>query len=114
MTLDPATLNPDRYRYIPGETEVEDIDLDEVVIHNAVTGLRVTNADVEREAEELEQRYPGLKPGGKSLSGDGSHSPVLRVVVSKETRAKVDAAAEQENMSVSKWLRRLVEEKLAV
>jgi len=59
MALDPSRLILDRYRYIPGETEVEDIDLNEVVIHNAVTGLRVTNADVEREAGELEQLYPG-------------------------------------------------------
>ena len=113
MTIDPATINTTRYRYIPGETEVTDIDLDEVVVHHAVTGERVTEADIEREAEQLEQQYPGLRPGGKSLSGDGSHSPVLLVVVSKETRAKVDSAAEKEGVSVSKWIRGVLEEKLA-
>ena len=33
-------------------------------------------------------------------------SGLVLLVVSKETRDKVDAAAEQANMSVSKWLRR--------
>ena len=54
-----------------------------------------------------------LAPGGKSLSGDGTHSPVLRLVVSKDTRDQVAKAAADAGMSVSRWLRRTVEEKLA-
>jgi len=113
MTLDPTTIDPSRYRYIPGTTEVGDIDLDQTIVHDAVTGKRVTEDDIEQEAQQLEQRYPGLRPGGKSLSGDGSHSPVLRVVVSPDTRDKIEHAAKADGMSVSRWLRRTVEEKLA-
>ena len=99
--------------YIPGISEVGDIDLDKVVIHHAGTGERVTEADVEREAIELEKSRPWLKPGGKSLSGDGSHSPVLRLVVSTQTKNRITQAAQEEGVSVSKWLRRVVEERLA-
>ena len=59
------------------------------------------------------QTIHGLIPGGKSLSGDGSHSPVLRLVVSDVTKEKVAKAAAAEGMSVSRWLRSVVEEKLA-
>ncbi|MCL2482677.1 MAG: DNA-binding protein [Propionibacteriaceae bacterium] len=101
----------DRFVYVPGVSDVGDIDLDEEIIHDQ-HGQRITEAVLDQEAEQMARQYPGLRPGGKSLSGDGSHSPVLRLVVSKETRDKVDAAAEQANMSVSKWLRRVIEEKL--
>ncbi|MCL2736275.1 MAG: hypothetical protein FWD75_06550 [Propionibacteriaceae bacterium] len=59
------------------------------------------------------RRHPNLRPGGKSLSKDGTISPVVRVVVSKVTRDKVKAAAAADGVSVSKWLRRTIEETLA-
>jgi len=89
-----------------------EIDLDTEVVHDAVTGQRITNATIDRENDEIDRRY-GITPGGKSLSKDGSHSPVLRLVVSKDTKEKIGQAAAAEEMSVSRWLRRTVEEKLA-
>lgn len=98
----------------PGVTVVvdEELDLDAVVVINAATGRRVTEADVQAEARELD-RMRGLIPGGKSLSGDGSHSPALRVVVGAETALAVRERAAAEHMSVSKYLRRLIERDVA-
>ena len=90
-----------------------EIDLDTVTLHDPSTGERITNELIDRENDEIDRRH-GLIPGGKSLSGDGSHSPVLRMVVSDSTKEKVTKAAADEGMSVSRWLRRVVEEKLAV
>ncbi len=101
-----SSIDPSRYVYRPGESEVAEVDLDETVIHDAVTGERVTEADLDREAAE---RWPGLTPGGKSLSGDGTHSPVLRVVVSRETADRVKQRAYAQRMSVSRYLRSLIE-----
>jgi len=89
-----------------------EIDLDTEVIHDPHTGQRLTNALIDQDNDEIDHRY-GLIPGGKSLSGDGTHSPVLRLVVSKDTRDKVAQAAADAGMSMSRWLRRTVEEKLA-
>jgi len=59
--------DPARYTYTPGVTEVGDIDLDKVVVHDQ-SGRRVTEATLDAEFEEMARRYPGLRPGGKSLS----------------------------------------------
>jgi len=104
-----TTEDLSRYRFIPGVSEVGDIDLDKVVIHDQ-HGNRITEATLDQEYEEMAKQYPGLRPGGKSLSGDGSHSPVLRTVVSKDTQQRVKQSAHQAGMSVSKYLRRVVEE----
>jgi hypothetical protein len=89
-----------------------EIDLDAEVVHDAATGVRLTNALVEDENDRIDRRY-GLIPGGKSLSGDGSQSPVVRLVVSTATKEKIVRAAAAEGMSISRWLRRTVEDKLA-
>jgi len=85
-----------------------------------VNGQRVTTelinqmeARAMKGAKVPKKQRPWLKSGGKSLSGDGSHSPVLRMVVSVDTRDEVARRAAAEKMSVSRWLRRTVEEKLA-
>ncbi|MCL1922977.1 MAG: hypothetical protein FWG15_03805 [Propionibacteriaceae bacterium] len=88
------------------------IDLDTESIHDPITGEQITNDVMDKENDDIDRRH-GLIPGGKSLSGDGSHSPVLRVVVSKETRDHVQQAAREAGVSVSRWLRHTVEEKLA-
>lgn len=85
-------IDPARFVYRPGISEVDDVDLDQVEIHNAATGQRVTESDVAAEARELD-RARGLIPGGKSLSGGATHSPVLRVVVSEDTADAVRARA---------------------
>lgn len=51
-----------------------------------------------------------LRPGGKSLSGNGSHSPVVQVRVSERTRDKLRAIAEAHGMSVSKLSRKVLDE----
>jgi len=97
---------------LPRMEYVGQIDLDQEIIHNAITGQRMTNSVIDQENDETDRRY-GITPGGKSLSKDGTHSPVLRLVVSKDTKEKIVQAAALEEMSVSRWLRRTVEEKLA-
>jgi hypothetical protein len=54
----------------------------------------------------------GLIPGGKSLSGGTVHSPSIRVVLSEDTAADVKHRAELSNMSMSKWIRKLIEKEL--
>jgi hypothetical protein len=56
---------------------------------------------------------PWLKPGGKSLSGDGKHSPALRVVVAADTAKELRRRAEKSRMSLSKYLRKMIERELA-
>ena len=105
------TTDTSRYRYIPGVTPVEDIDLEETVIHDQ-KGQRVTESTLDAEAEGLRSRYPNLVPGGKSLSGT-QHSPRFQVVLPQDVGAKVIERAGEEHMSVSRWMRRLVERELA-
>ncbi|MCL2737209.1 MAG: DNA-binding protein [Propionibacteriaceae bacterium] len=82
-----------------------------------IDGQRATTAlfeQMEREAMTGARRPRSwLPPGGKSLSGDGKHSPRFQVVLGEATAEKVRQAAQRDNMSVSKWLRRTVEEKIA-
>jgi len=101
------------YRYIPGVSEVGDIDLDETVIHDQ-SGNRVTEADVEAEYQEAKRaRSNNLLPGGKSLSGGTTHSPRLHLVVPADSERRIKEEAKRADMSVSRWLRRTMEEKLA-
>ena len=100
--------DPTRYRVRPGSiTEATDVDLDEIDI--VIDGKRYTEAD----AGLIENRHRGLVPGGKSLSGGKILSPVLRPVVPEDTFNKVKAAAEEQGMSVSKWLRKFITDKAA-
>ena len=82
-TVDPVTdpekamTDLSRFVYVPGVSEVGDIDLDRQVIHDQ-SGRRVTESDVEREAAESERTRSWLKPGDKSLSGASAQSPRAR------------------------------------
>jgi hypothetical protein len=107
------TVDLNHYRYVPGESVVADIDLDQVEIHDA-SGRRVTEATLDAEAAELARLYPNLRPGGKSLSGAGTHSPRIQVVLSADSNAAVHRLAQAEGVSVSKWTRMLIERELAV
>jgi hypothetical protein len=101
-----------KYRYQPGVSVVEEIDLDQTPV--TVDGRPYTETDAAADAEQAARQYrAGLIPGGKSLSGDGSHSPTLRTVVSASTADAVRRAAADHHMSVSKWLRQLIERDLA-
>ena len=105
-------IDPTRYVVGPDSIDAGDIDLDEVVIHNAATGERVTEAMLEAEAIEMEKTRPWLIPGGKSLSGGTVHSPTLRTVVSEATAEKARAKAKARRMSLSKYIRGLIERDL--
>ena len=107
-----SSIDPARYRFVPGVSQVDDIDLDQVVVHDQ-TGRRVTEAVLDAEAEEMARQYPGLRPGGKSLSGDGSISPRFQIRLDRVTAARVRARAAAEGKSPAKLLRELVTADLA-
>ena len=111
-----TAIDTSRYVYIPGVTPVlddNDIDLDSLGLHDLV-GDPITEASLERDADEAERRQrAGLIPGGKSLSGGSTHSPRFQVILGEKTAADLRERANQANMSVSRYLRRIVEEKLA-
>jgi hypothetical protein len=107
-----SALDLERFRFIPGVSEVADIDLDETPVY--INGKLYTEADAERDADEAERRlHANLIPGGKSLSRDGGHSPALRTVVSEETARRVKERAKAAHMSVSRYLRGIIEQDLA-
>jgi len=110
-----TTIDPKRYVFQPGITQVldtDDIDLDALGLHD-MDGNAITEASLEGDADEAERTYSGLIPGGKSLSGDGTHSPRIAFVVSPIARDEIVRRAAAEKMSVSRWLRRVVERELS-
>jgi len=109
MTNNPKTAAD----YIIGDdTTIEDADLDQRKI--TYQGKRLTEADVlaldEEIAEGIARREANLVPGGKSLSGEGKHSPVIQTRVSETTRDKLQAIAAGRKMSVSKLSRQVLDE----
>jgi hypothetical protein len=103
-----------RHRIGKAHVEVVDVeDIDALGFHG-LDGAPITEVSLEAAADRAERRQrAGLIPGGKSLSGDGAHSPALRVVVSQETAALVRRRAAAQEMSVSRWLRGLIEREVA-
>lgn len=90
-------------------------DFDPQTDHYTFQGQEVT----EELAEKLERKaarsgVPSqLIPGGKSLSGGRVHSPRIQVVVSQKVQRNLKRDAKRRGISVSKLVRRLVEEKYA-
>lgn len=74
-------------------------------------GRPVTGDMIDEMAKRAERSGPpkGLVPGGKSLSGGHTRSPKVQVVLSRETEQKVRERADAEHMSVSHWIRRVLE-----
>jgi hypothetical protein len=103
--------NPADY-VIGDDAEISDIDLDQEEVY--VNGERFTEADAAAMAEELErtsrERSANLIPGGKSLSGDGTHSPIVQARVSASVRAKLDAIAERRGVRPSRLLREAIDQ----
>lgn len=102
-------MDPKDYEIDPAD----DVDLDREEIHT-VTGQRVTNAGAARMAVDAERRVKtrvaNLIPGGKSLSGDGAHSPIVQTRVPTVVHAKLQEIADGRRVTVSKVLREAIDE----
>ncbi|WP_040511791.1 ribbon-helix-helix protein, CopG family [Gordonia soli] len=96
--------------------EAEDIDLEETEV--IVGGERLTDERAEQLAEETlaevrarrEARTKHLVPGGKSLTGGSTHSPVLNVRVPAELKSALDEQARAQSMGTSKLVRSILED----
>ena len=108
MSIDPG-------RYVVGpDTTITDVDLDEEDVR-LPDGRRLTNELAEKMAREgaAEARRRNLIPGGKSLAGDGSHSPRVQFRVPESLRAAAEAKAAAEGVSLSMLAREALEHYLA-
>lgn len=101
---DPAKVRFDE------DTVVEVVDLIDEEIY--VEGERLTDERADEIATEVlaKAQAMNLRPGGKSLSGNGKHSPVVQVRVSEHTREKLRAIAKARGMSVSKLSRKVLDQ----
>ena len=106
-------INPREFVIGPNAT-VSDIDLDVEVVHLS-DGTTLTEAKAEQLAAEIlaEARRRNLVPGGKSLNGDGSHSPRVQFRVPEEIREQAQSRAAAEGISLSALARRALERYLA-
>ena len=102
-------INPREFVIGPNAT-VSDVDLDVEVVHLS-DGTRLTEAKAEQLAAEVlaEVRRRNLVPGGKSLNGDGSHSPRVQFRVPEEIREQAQSRAAAEGISLSALARRALE-----
>ncbi len=108
MSIDPS-------RYVVGaDTTITEVDLDEEDVW-LPDGRRLTNELAEKMAREgaAEARRRDLIPGGKSLAGDGSHSPRVQFRVPESLRAAAEAKAAAEGVSLSVLAREALEHYLA-
>ena len=73
-------------------------------------GRRLTEDELDALVDRAERLGPppGLVPGGKSLSGDGSHSPLFTIRLDKATTQAVRERARREGKSPAKLLRQIV------
>ena len=108
------SIDPKRYMVGPDST-IADVDLDEEDVR-LPDGRRLTNELAEKMAREgmSEARRRNLVPGGKSLGGDGSHSPRVQFRVPRSLRAAAEAKAAAEGVSLSTLAREALEHYLAV
>lgn len=102
--IDPASIKFD------DDTVVEDIDLAEEEI--IVDGQRLTDERADEITADVlaKVRARNLIPGGKSLSGDGTHSPIVQTRVPAELRAKLQQIAERRGVRTSKLLREAIDQ----
>jgi hypothetical protein len=105
--IDPTKINFDENTTV----EVADLENEEYYVE----GDRLTEERAEQLAAEMlaRVRAKNLRPGGKSLSGNQKHSPVVQVRVSERTRDKLRAIAKAHGMSVSKLSRKVLDEFVA-
>lgn len=99
--------------YVIGDdVEVSDVDLTQEAVY--VNGERLTDERVERMAAEsvrlARAREANLVPGGKSLSGDGTHSPIVQTRVPVGVRMRLQAIAQRRGVRTSKLLREAIDQ----
>ncbi|WP_428341101.1 ribbon-helix-helix protein, CopG family [Mycobacterium sp.] len=91
--------------------EVSDIDLsrEDFQFH----GQQLTEQCAEQMAEKVFHRPDNLIPGGKSLSGNNEHSPVVQARVPAAVHAKLQVIADRRQVSLSKLLREAIDQFVA-
>lgn len=111
-----GAINPKDYVFGPDDhidEEVRDLDAEPITLPS---GRVIDEAGAEQLVEEtreaVRKREANLVPGGKSLSGDGSHSPVVQIRVSSELRAALADRAGRRGVSVAKYAREVLEKAL--
>lgn len=103
----------DPKEYVIGDdVEVDDVDLEQEAVY--VNGVRLTDERVEQMAAEsvalARSREANLVPGGKSLSGDGTHSPVMQTRVPAAVQARFREIAARRGVRPSKLLREAIDQ----
>lgn len=106
-----STKDPHDY-VIGDDVEVSDVDLDKEAVF--VNGERLTDERVEEMAAEsvrlARAREANLVPGGKSLSGDGTHSPIMQTRVPAAVRDQLQEIAKRRGVGTSKLLREAIDQ----
>jgi hypothetical protein len=93
----------------PAFIELDDVDLDQEVA--IVNGQRLpSKTPTTWPTSSAPPSESNLIPGGKSLSGDGSHSPVVQARVPEEVRARLNAIAERRGVRPSRLLREAIDQ----
>ena len=102
------------FRELHGEPDVELVDFDEEE-EIYYQGERLTEERAEQLANKAlsDLRSRNLLPGGKSLSGNGKHSPTVQFRVPDQLRGKLDERAAAEGVTPSKLARKALEQYLA-
>jgi len=94
------------------DAEIEDVDLADTEV--IVDGQRLTDERADEITGSVLAKVRGhidtLVPGGKSLTGDGKHSPIVQTRVPEETRDRLKVIAERRGVGVSKVLRIAIDE----
>lgn len=96
-------IDAKKYR-IGADAVAENVDDEDVIYLGAPL-------DAQR-IEKIVSSVPGarnLVPGGKSLSGDGKHSPIVQVRLPEHVRNELTERARARGVSVSKYTRELIE-----
>lgn len=67
-------------------------------------------SDIPVYAHPMADNTTHLVPGGKSMTGDGAHSPRLSLRVPAELKDQLDAAAADAGMGTSKYVRTILDD----
>ena len=96
------SAHADRLNEVSTDTEFVDVETSEVVYQ----GEPLTDSKVEAIVARV--RRANLKPGGKAMNADGTHSKPLSVRLPDDLRAKVESMAAKRGVSSSKFVREVL------